>query len=101
VPYIIAFYGADWASLNSLLSLLLFLIVIFILSFRSGTLFVNPLLSFVGYILYEIEIEYQGKKKTILALSKRDLEECDYIRYRLLSGSLYFVTTEFNGESPE
>lgn len=65
IPYLLAFYGADWSSINNLLSLLLFLSVIFVLSLRSGIIFINPLLSIIGYSLFQVTYSYLNQEKKL------------------------------------
>lgn len=93
IPYLLAFYGADWTTINNILSLLLFLSVLFVLSLRSGTLFINPILALLGYSLYYITYSYAGTFKSALSLSQFEPRPGDEIDMISIGQNLFIITS--------
>lgn len=92
IPYLIAFFGASLKDPREVVSLSIFLIVIMIFVVRSHLVFVNPLLSILGYNLYEVDVHKAAKNRTILILSKIEFIAGDKIGITGASRFLYFAT---------
>lgn len=69
-PYIVSFMGVDLGSTGKVLGFGLFLVWLFLISYRSGQILMNPLLLAVGWQLYEIQAEIEGHKRSLRALSR-------------------------------
>jgi hypothetical protein len=52
-----------------------------VLTITSRSLFLNPILAFAGYGLYDIDYEFNGSVKSTSVLS----------RYELRKGEIYFI----------
>lgn len=70
LPYIVAFFGINLGSPSSWLPFVLFLLLIFYLTFRTQAIFINPILVALGYGLYEVDFVERGKTKHNIFLSK-------------------------------
>lgn len=92
IPYLIAFFGASLKDPREVVALSIFLIVIMIFVVRSHLVFVNPLLSILGYNLYEVDIQKAQNKRTVLILSKVEFISGDKIGISGASRFLYFAT---------
>lgn len=71
-PYIVSFMGVELGSTGKVLGFGLFFIWLFLISYRSGQILMNPLLLAAGWQLYEIQADIEGNKRSLRALS-RDL----------------------------
>lgn len=69
-PYIVSFMGVDLGSTGKMLGFGLFLLWLFLISYRSGQILMNPLLLAVGWQLYEIQADIEGNKRSLRALSR-------------------------------
>lgn len=76
VPYIVSFMGLDFASTTKLLGFSVFFLWIFWITYRSGQIFMNPLLIVFGWRLFEIKYGYLQSDDLLVgrALSKDELE---------------------------
>ncbi|MEZ9425561.1 hypothetical protein AB4186_19495 [Vibrio lentus] len=73
IPYMISFVAFDLSQWQDILSLFLFLSVLCLLSVRSQSVFINPILAALGYGLYDCKYNEAGNDKECVMLSKNDL----------------------------
>lgn len=92
IPYMIAFYKFDLADLNMVLSLAVFMALMFLLSYRTQTLFVNPVLAIAGYGLYDCQFRDGASDGQGLVLSDNELQVGQEFRVQKITAFLYFVT---------
>lgn len=92
IPYMISFYKFDFSDLNMVLSFLIFMILMFLISFRSQTLLINPILHFLGYGLYDCQFLHGDREENGLFLSKHELYREDKYVVQKLSNFLFIVT---------
>ncbi len=92
VPYIVSFFGYDLSEFGNILSLLIFLIIMFNLTVKSKTIFMNPILILMGYSLYDVVYQKNGVDFQISLLSKEDFIKDDTINISALSSNLFIVT---------
>ncbi|MBO9356909.1 hypothetical protein GG851_23210 [Bordetella petrii] len=69
-PYIVSFMGVELGSTGKVLGFGLFLLWLFLISYRSGQILMNPLLLAAGWQLYEVQADIEGKKRSLRALSR-------------------------------
>ncbi|MBA9030941.1 hypothetical protein [Rhizobium leguminosarum] len=77
LPYVVSFMSLEYKDTGKFVGLLIFLGWMFIITYRSGQLILNPLLIVFGWRLYEVTLSYPGKNAvniTSWALSKADLQ---------------------------
>lgn len=95
IPYMISFFVMDLGDTKLLLSFLFFMIIMFIITLKTHNIFINPILACMGYNLYDVTYERDGKEYEEFFLIKtkgerlRDGESC---RIMELSEQLYLVT---------
>ncbi|CAM4449472.1 hypothetical protein [Vibrio agarivorans] len=73
IPYMISFVAFDLGKWQDIVSLFLFLSVLCLLSVRSQSVFINPILAALGYGLYDCKYNEAGNEKECVMLSKHDL----------------------------
>lgn len=60
LPYVVSFMSLDYGEQNKFLGFLVFFGWIFLITYRSGQVVLNPVLAVFGWRLYEIEFQYVG-----------------------------------------
>nr|VFK24115.1 MAG: hypothetical protein BECKMB1821G_GA0114241_100728 [Candidatus Kentron sp. MB] len=93
IPYMISFFAMDLGELNFLLSLSVFMFMMYYLSLKTHNIFINPVLAMMGYNLYDVYYERNGHECKDIFLVKggvpRKGERCRIIE---ISEQLYVVT---------
>lgn len=74
IPYLISFFSVDFGKVQDVLALLLFMTLLFLLTLKTQSIFINPVLAFRGWGLYEVEFEESGQIKTGVFLSRMELK---------------------------
>jgi hypothetical protein len=90
-PYIVSFMGVELSATGKVVGFALFMVWMFLISYRSGQILMNPLLLVFGWQLYEIEAESEGHKRTLRALSKDRVVANETLRSCLVQG-IYVLT---------
>jgi hypothetical protein len=92
IPYIVSFFGFDLAKLEDIISLSIFLLLLLLLTIKSKSVFMNPILLLAGYNLYDLEYSYDGKVGSTIVISKHEMKLGERFYIRSLTRFLYFVT---------
>ena len=76
LPYVVSFMSLDYKDTGKIVGLLIFLGWMFLITYKSGQLILNPLLAVFGWRLYEVSLSYPGddKRYPVRAMSKDDLQ---------------------------
>lgn len=76
LPYVVSFMSLDYQETGKFIGLTIFLAWMFLITYRSGQLILNPLLIVLGWRLYEIRYVFPGDSKDHVgrALSLSTLE---------------------------
>lgn len=85
-PYIVSFMGVDLGSPGKVIGFALFMVWLFLISYRSGQILMNPLLLAVGWQLYEIRADIEGNKRMLRALSRESVIPGQTLRSCLVQG---------------
>lgn len=91
IPYILSFFGFDLSKWEDVISLAIFLTIMLVLTITSRSLFLNPILAFAGYGLYDIDYEFGGKVESTTVLCKYDLKTGQKFYIKSLTRFLYLV----------
>ncbi|KAB1068974.1 hypothetical protein F6U93_04260 [Tamlana haliotis] len=91
IPYILSFFGFDLSKYEDIISLAIFLTIMLVLTITSRSLFLNPILAFAGYGLYDIEYQFNERTKSIAVLSKHELKSGQKFYIKSLTRFLYLV----------
>lgn len=92
-PYIVSFMGVELGSTGKVLGFTLFLAWLFLISYRSGQILMNPLLLAVGWQLYEIQADIEGNKRLLRALSRDSVLPNQALQSCLVQG-IYVLSRE-------
>lgn len=96
IPYIVSFFGFDLAKLEDIISLSIFLMLLLLLTIKSKSVFMNPILLLSGYNLYDLEYEFDSKVCSTIVISKHEMKSGERFYLRTLTRFLYFVTEKEN-----
>lgn len=91
IPYVVSFLGLKLDDLGSLLGFMIFMGIMFVLTVRTRSLFVNPVLAMKGYVLYDAEYDDHGNTKQKLVLSPRELKSGEVCEVEGVSPFLVIV----------
>jgi hypothetical protein len=64
--------GVDYGSVGKIAGLAVFLLWLFLITYRGGYIIMNPILLILGWNLYEAEAQINGHKRVIKLLSRKD-----------------------------
>src|SRR5258706_13706927 len=64
-PYVVSFMGLDLGSDGKFYGFLLFLLWMFLITYRSGQILMNPLLLVIGWQLYEVQGSIGGHRRNL------------------------------------
>lgn len=92
IPYILSFFGFDLSKWADIISLTIFLLIMMLLTIKSKSVFLNPILALRGYGLYDLEYQFNGQQYSVIALCREELRPGDICFVRSLTRFLYFVT---------
>ena len=91
IPYILSFFNFDLSKWDDIISLSIFLIIMLVLTITSKSIFLNPVLAFAGYGMYDIEYEFENTKSTVIAISKHELRVGNRFFIRNLNRFTYLI----------
>lgn len=91
IPYMISFVAFDLSKGQDLLSLIIFMGILCLLSIRSQSIFINPILAALGYGLYDCTYIENGKEKECVMLSPKDLIVEDVVKYKKLNNYMGII----------
>ncbi len=91
LPYLVSFLDVSLKEPSSLIPLLIFMWVLYVVAKRTQTLFMSPVLLLEGYALYEAAFLDTGKEKNCLILTRRTLQKGSSCRAHLFSAGMLFV----------
>ncbi len=94
IPYMISFVAFDLGKWQDITSLILFLSVLCLLSIRSQSIFINPILAAAGYGLYDCNYIEGNKSKECVMLSKTDLLEDSTETYKKLNNYMGIISQQ-------
>jgi len=77
---------------QNMISFLIYLIIIFILLMKTDWFYKNPILTILGYHVYEILFERNNDiRDKCIIISATSLEETDTIEYKTITPNILFV----------
>lgn len=85
-PYVVSFMGLDLGLDGKFFGFLLFIALMFVITYRSGQILMNPFLLVAGWQLYEMNIMAEGHKRCVRALSKELIRSGDHLTSCLVHG---------------
>jgi hypothetical protein len=89
IPYMLSFMRVELGDWQTLLSLALFLSVLFIMAYRTQTVFINPVLAIAGYMLIDCTFKRDNKEIQAMVVTREPISVGDSIVLDQLSHYLY------------
>ncbi|AMZ73445.1 MULTISPECIES: hypothetical protein [Pseudomonas] len=85
-PYVVSFMGLDLASNGKFYGFLIFLTWMFLITYRSGQILMNPLLLAIGWQLHELKVTTAGNTRDVIALAKTKVHPGDTLKFCVIQG---------------
>ncbi|WP_264312449.1 hypothetical protein [Pseudomonas putida] len=85
-PYVVSFMGLDLASNGKFYGFLVFLAWMFLITYRSGQILMNPLLLAIGWQLHELSVTTSGHTRSVVALAKTKVNPGDTLQFCVIQG---------------
>jgi len=89
VPYLLSFLRIDLGDWQTLLSLFIFLAMLFAIAYRTQTVFVNPILALAGYMLIDCTFRHAGSETQAMVVTRVPLKPGQAYAFERLSHYLY------------
>lgn len=100
LPYIIAFTVLDLSNIKILLSFSVFMVIIFLLTIKTNSVFLNPILALMNYNLFYVKYKKSNKSseyRAFFLVSNKNLACGDTCRIKQISNN-FFLITDINPE---
>ena len=94
IPYMLSFMRVDLDDWQILVSLALFLTILFIMAYRTQTVFVNPILALAGYMLIDCTFKRGDKENQAMVVTRLPLAAGSTCRIERLSYYLYVAVKD-------
>lgn len=94
IPYMLSFMKVNLGDWQIIVSLALFLAILFIMAYRSQTVFVNPILALAGYMLIDCTFKRGDKEIQAMVVTRQPLAVGDTCRMERLSHYLYVAAKD-------
>ena len=91
IPYMLSFLRIDLGDWQTLLSLFIFLAMLFVVAYRTQTVFVNPVLALAGYMLIDCTFERGASETQALVITKEPLKTGEPYVIERVSHYLYIA----------
>lgn len=98
IPYLVSFFGVDFGKWQDVTALTLFMALLFLLTLKTQSIFINPILALLGWGLYEVEFEESNKTKKGVFLAIIELKAGERYKMERVSQFLYAVSEHLNSE---
>ncbi|WP_022964817.1 hypothetical protein [Halopseudomonas pelagia] len=92
-PYVVSFMGLDLGVDGRFYGFVIFLALMFLITYRSGQILMNPLLLAMGWQLYELNVVTTKHVRTRMALSKSPVYPNDTLKCCYIQG-MYILSKE-------
>lgn len=89
IPYMLSFLRVDLGDWQTLVSLLIFLAILFVMAYRTQTVFVNPILALAGYLLIDCTFKRGDREIQAMVVTRTPLEIGKSYQMERLSYYLY------------
>ncbi|HBO2173701.1 TPA: hypothetical protein ACU9ZY_000308 [Pseudomonas aeruginosa] len=99
IPYMLSFMRIDLGDWQTLLSLIVFLSVLFIMAYRTQTVFINPVLAIAGYMLIDCTFKRGEKETQAMVITRVPISIGDSCQLERLSHYLYIAAQPASKQS--
>lgn len=105
IPYMLSFLKVDLGDWQTIISLLIFLAILFVMAYRTQTVFVNPILALAGYMLIDCTFKRGDREIQAMVVTRIPLTIGKSYEMERLSHYLYVAAdtneSKDKGESNE
>lgn len=99
IPYMISFFGFNMGETTDLIAFLLFMCLLCLLTIRTQTIFINPILAIRGYGLFDVTYMENNSVKEGIFITKYSLKINQSYLIEKVSNFTYLTTNEVkNGD---
>lgn len=91
IPYVLSFVRIDLGEWQTLVSLAIFLGMMFVVAYRTQTVFVNPILAVAGYMLIDCAFKQAATETQAMVITRIPLKIGATYTFERLSHYLYAV----------
>ncbi|EPR3034694.1 hypothetical protein ACU4QQ_001683, partial [Citrobacter freundii] len=91
IPYMLSFMKVDLSDWQTALGLSVFLCVLFIMAYRTQTVFINPILAISGYMLIDCTFKRGNEEIQAMVITRRPISIGDSCQLERLSHYLYIA----------
>ncbi len=99
VPYMLSFLRVDLSDWQTIISLGIFLAILFIMAYRTQTVFVNPVLALAGYMLIDCTFKRGEQEIQAMVVTREPLVIGKAYRLERLSHYLYIAARQGKSET--
>ena len=97
IPYLVTFVTVDkFFEFSNLVPFGLFMSLMFILTFKTQSIFINPILAAIGYGLYDVQFKEGDTEKDGIFLIQGELSPKSNVRIVRISQFLYLAAEQNN-----
>lgn len=93
IPYILAFVKIELGDWQTLVSVAIFLAMLFAIAYRTQTVFVNPVLALAGYMLIDCTFKRNGVETQAMVIARTPLRVGQTCAMERVSHYLYVAAT--------
>ncbi|WP_191228992.1 hypothetical protein [Citrobacter freundii complex sp. CFNIH12] len=101
IPYMLSFMKVDLSDWQTALGLSVFLCVLFIMAYRTQTVFINPILAISGYMLIDCTFKRGNEEIQAMVITRRPISIGDSCQLERLSHYLYIAVQSEHNQSGE
>ncbi|WP_265657967.1 hypothetical protein [Verminephrobacter eiseniae] len=92
IPYMLSFLRIDLGDWRTMTSLLIFMAMLFVMAYRTQTVFINPILAMTGYMLIDCTFKHNDKEETqAMVITKKPISKGDSCKLERISHYLYIA----------
>ncbi|MFI8062135.1 hypothetical protein ACIEGJ_25295, partial [Citrobacter freundii] len=99
--YMLSFMKVDLSDWQTALGLSVFLCVLFIMAYRTQTVFINPILAISGYMLIDCTFKRGNEEIQAMVITRRPISIGDSCQLERLSHYLYIAVQSEHNQSGE
>ena len=101
IPYMLSFLRVDLGDWQTIISLMIFLSILFVMAYRTQTVFVNPILALAGYMLIDCTFKRGEKEIQAMVVTRTPMTIGASYRVERLSHYLYIAAAPDELKSKE
>ena len=94
IPYMLSFLRIDLGDWQTIASLLIFLAILFVMAYRTQTVFVNPILALAGYMLIDCTFKRGATEVQAMVITRHALKIGQPFVIERLSSYLYIASNQ-------